>query len=327
LSLRTARDRWLSYITVKRKLFPLSLLRIGYGTILFVYFIMLWPERDFFFSLRTGYYPTEYVSINSKLLEGWIQVFDSYIMLDAILLIGIVSAAFFAVGFLTKPAHLLLYASFFLLEGRNPLLFDAGDDFVQLSLLYLLFSQLNAHLSVDNWLKRGKNGAAERRPEREWAAILHNFGMIAVIIQFLLIYLISDATKVLGSKWRSGEVMYYISYAEIYNLMEPVTAMLRSYPWISVVLSYSVMLFQLLFAVLVFMKKTRPWILIVAVCFHAGIALHFGLLYFSLIMILFDVMFFSDEEWLAWRKRLRERFAALLKRKTTRVRSSAAGEN
>jgi len=306
MSFAALRDKWLDYITVKRKLIPLSILRIGYGSLLLAYFVMLWPERDFFFSNLDGYYPDEYISTKSRLLRSLLQAFDSYVFLDALLLIGIAGAACFTVGFLTKPAHALLYASYFLLEGRNPLIFDAGDDFVQLSLLYLLFCRMNAHFSVDRRLSERRK---EREPEKEWAAVLHNFGVFAAIAQFLLIYLISDAAKVLGGMWRRGTALYYASYADFFNLIDPVTELLRSHLWISQVMSYAVMLFQLVFAALVFIKKTRPWILAAAVAFHAGIAAHFGLVYFSLIMIVFDVMFFSDEEWRAWGRKMRRRFA------------------
>jgi len=287
------RDRWMSYMTTKRKLVPLSIVRIAYGLLLLVYFAKLYPDRDFLFSNGVGYYPAEYINTRSDLLRHGLRLFDSYAFLDALFLIGLVSAVTFTVGFWTKTSHVFLLGSYFMLGGRNPLLFDAGDDFARLALIYLLFCQMNACFSVDGLLARRKKA---KGGSGGYFSIVHNLGMIAAVAQFLMIYVLSGLAKLAGHHWRDGSALYYISQADFYRMMDGVGNLVVAQPWLSDVLTYSVVVFQMAFAVLVFVKRARSWTLLVACCFHIGIAAQMGLVYFSLIMISFDIMFFTDEE-------------------------------
>ncbi|NOX28406.1 MAG: HTTM domain-containing protein [Gammaproteobacteria bacterium] len=109
-------------------------------------------------------------------------------------------------------------------------------------------------------------------PTPYWQEIA--FGYLA--LQLVLSYLISGWVKVVNPDWRSGRALRDVFQFSTY----PVSDSLRGFadsPRLLFVMSWSVMLFELLFPLSLFSTESLVVALVIATCFHFANACIFGL--------------------------------------------------
>lgn len=109
-------------------------------------------------------------------------------------------------------------------------------------------------------------------PTPYWQEIA--FGYLA--LQLVLSYLISGWVKIVNPDWRSGRALRDVFQFSTY----PVSDSLRDFadsPRLLFVMSWSVMLFELLFPLSLFFTESLVVALVIATCFHFTNACIFGL--------------------------------------------------
>jgi len=109
-------------------------------------------------------------------------------------------------------------------------------------------------------------------PTLYWQEIA--FGYLA--LQLVLSYLISGWVKIVNPDWRSGRALRDVFQFSTY----PVSDSLRDFadsPRLLFVMSWSVMLFELLFPLSLFFTESLVVALVIATCFHFTNACIFGL--------------------------------------------------
>jgi hypothetical protein len=99
----------------------------------------------------------------------------------------------------------------------------------------------------------------------------------------------------MSETWRTGEAFAYIEHLEfMYN---PALQGFFSSPYWNAVVAWSTILFELLFALLIWNNRMRIPLLLVGTVFHLFIWFSLNLPDFSLIMILSYLIFLRDSDY------------------------------
>lgn len=93
--------------------------------------------------------------------------------------------------------------------------------------------------------------------------------------------------------WLSGESIYYTVQIETYA-NNWVRIFFTEFKIISVIATYLTLIYQGVFGILVFFKKTKIYLLFFGVLFHLLIAIGMGIFFFGIIMILCYILFLDD---------------------------------
>jgi hypothetical protein len=177
------------------------------------------------------------------------------------------------VGFWTRPMTIAVWILTNSFDNLNPQINNNGDVARQILLFFLVVSPCGTVWSLDRCLKRDTKGPIFIYP---WVLRL-------VFLQMVVIYFVNGVYKVFGEQWREGISLYYVlanpamsrvSYAQF-----PLPPILLQ------VLSWTVLVWELLFPLLVALRWTRAPALILGVLFHLGIWASLELGFFSAYML------------------------------------------
>jgi hypothetical protein len=123
--------------------------------------------------------------------------------------------------------------------------------------------------------------------------VISNFAFFAMRLQVVFLYLVASYYKLQGETWIDGTAFYYVLYNDMYshpwfkNIFIDNTFVIKSVSWFT-------LLFQMLFPVLVWIKKTKNIMLMAGVFLHVMIAWVMGIVDFGVIMILMYTLFNSE---------------------------------
>jgi hypothetical protein len=174
------------------------------------------------------------------------------------LLFWLVSAGLLLVGLASRGAAAVAWLLTISFNHFHPTLTNAGDVVCAVGLLYLTLSPCGAAWSLDAWL-RGRRAPAVVPP---WPLRL-------LFVQMVLMYFCNGLHKLAGVEWRSGEALYLVladlslsrwSYAQL-PLPYPLTRLL----------TWTVLVWELGFPLLVCWKWTRRLALGFGVAFHLAL--------------------------------------------------------
>lgn len=113
--------------------------------------------------------------------------------------------------------------------------------------------------------------------------VTSNVALLFAQIQFALIYLLSGYDKLLSASWRSGAAIDSINNLTFFH--NPfITFHLNEV--VCIVLSWSVIVFEMGFGFLIWVKKFRIPLLVMGILFHLVIAVVLGLVDFALVMMI-----------------------------------------
>ncbi|MEQ9413003.1 MAG: hypothetical protein RIF39_04200 [Cyclobacteriaceae bacterium] len=118
--------------------------------------------------------------------------------------------------------------------------------------------------------------------------LIFNSALLLGQVQMALIYLLSGYDKLLSAAWRNGEAMH-----SIFNLtfFQNPFIKLNFSETECVILCWMVIIFEISFAVLIWIKKFRITLLVMGVFFHLGIIVFLGLADFGMVMIICYTVF------------------------------------
>lgn len=107
--------------------------------------------------------------------------------------------------------------------------------------------------------------------------VTQKLGLIYITIHTLYSYLKSGLTKIIHKEWRSGQALPVFLKRSLYSDMHTVARRLTSAPVLSLILGWSVIIFELLSISLIFFVEYRYYYFFAAVLFHLLIYIAFGL--------------------------------------------------
>jgi hypothetical protein len=121
----------------------------------------------------------------------------------------------------------------------------------------------------------------------------HNFAVIAVMVQVCMVYFFAALAKLGDESWLHGTAVLKTVQVEQYSL-HSIVAHAEKFSWLFIALNYIVLVYQLLFPVLIWIKRIKKPLLVIGILTHLYIAFVMGLVSFGLIMILPYIYFWPD---------------------------------
>lgn len=124
----------------------------------------------------------------------------------------------------------------------------------------------------------------------DYQLIISRLVILVAMIQLSLIYFISGLDKLLSESWRSGNAIDSIANLTFY--FNPLVDIEMS-SGLRMVLCWTVIAFELTFALLIWFRRARKTLIIIGVIFHLLIIALLGLVDFGLVMIVTYSIYFT----------------------------------
>lgn len=253
----------------------LSIFRVYLALHLIQKIIFLYPNNDILFSqgilnLNAGYG----TSIIFQLINHNISLLFTVIILISLLVL-------FGIG--RNISMILFYISIEILQHGNGYLLNGGDNLLKFLALYMCLTDSYRHLCINK--RKSKASTYEN--------ILTNIGVLYIICHLCLIYIVSGLFKANAKVWFSGVSTYYILLLDRFKGTR-FNETLALNGWLVTTITYFVMLWEIYFPFLVYIKKTRYFALISGVLIHLGIFIFMMLYDFELLFIACYGFFFKN---------------------------------
>lgn len=118
----------------------------------------------------------------------------------------------------------------------------------------------------------------------------HNAGVLALRLQLCVLYVMAGYNKIIDYDWIKGEAISDIFKIHDYNI-----PLFYDVPEsvFTMILNYTVVFYQLLFPVLVWIESIKKWYLALGIIQHLFIAFVFGLPTFGFIMVISYSIFYA----------------------------------
>jgi HTTM domain len=214
-----------------------------------------------------------------------------------LLLVGAFCLAF---GFKTRLAAVVVFACLISFARRNPWVLNSGDLLIFVLGFYLMLAPSGAALSVDRWL---------RTRSRFWEFPRRSFWPLRLVqIQVSLLYFFAVWGKLRGETWNDGTAVSYAFRLEDLERF-PVPGLVTDSLLLVNLLTYGTLAIELALAILVWNGRLRPWVLLLGVMLHLGIAYAVRVGFFSYAAVVGYIVFLPPATVSAWLYRLRDRTA------------------
>jgi hypothetical protein len=293
-------------------LYAAAALRIGYGSLYFVFLLREFPHRDEIWGPGSPWSP----DLAAQLFDqtGWVSVLawsDSQTYFNACYVLALCTSALFALGWRTRAVSVLFATMVASFHAQAIYMTDGGDNLILLMAVYLVLTACGRRWSLDARRARLRSGRPRSAPRsagvREdcglWRRLgcarrvvvtaLHNCGMAVIAVQVCLLYGSAGLYKVQGGLWGDGTAMHYVLHLELFNPWPEVSRLLDGYQVPIMAVGYLTVLLQVALPFVLFSRLKYP-VLTMMLGMHLSIALLMGLPVFSGAMIVADAVFLPD---------------------------------
>ena len=205
----------------------------------------------------------------------------------------------FTVGLLTRLTSVLSFLILLAYVHRAPMIAGLMEPVLVMLVMYLCLGPAGAFLSVDAWRKsrasQGKKGDSERQAQNTQESIAANIARRLIQIHLAGLYLIMGLSKLGGDTWWVGQAVWWL-IAHTESRLVDLTFLYR-YEYLLNAWTHGVVLFELGFAILIWNRNLRPFLLWLGVVHWVAIALITGLMAFSAVMLVANLAFL-EPRWL-----------------------------
>jgi len=176
--------------------------------------------------------------------------------MQGVFVLWAVAACGLMIGFLPRLSAVVAWAIAMSVHNQNFYIHNSGDNVKLIALFYLMLCPSGAAWSV------GRKSASP--------AYVHPWPLRLLMVQLTAIYFVNGVYKLCGGDWRSGEVMHAVlnnvawtrfAYADL------------PMPWFApALMTYTTLVWELGFPLLILIPRLRTPTLILGVLFHLGTA-------------------------------------------------------
>ncbi len=220
----------------------------------------------------------------SNILE-WLSI-DVYLYITAIV------AIVYATGIGGYISGIILYILLLNLSFRNLYILDGSDSIIRVTLFFLIFADTYRYGLFKNLSFTIKS--------------LSNLFTGLFKVQIVIVYFYTGIVKLfLGEDWRDGSALHYILQLNDFQGTSYNTFLSNNYYFVKVT-TYSTIIFELLFPLILFNSRMRYVIIFFGILFHIGIFIFMRIPVFPFIMIATYFTFVSDETYVSIYDRLKQ---------------------
>jgi hypothetical protein len=199
----------------------------------------------------------------------------------------------FLIGLFTRVAAVLALVAVLSLIHRGPVLARPVDDIVAMLMFYLCLGPCGAALSLDAWWNRRRNsavGSGDLAPQLSWIATV---ATRLIQVHVSVIYFAMAVAKLKNPVWWGGTAVWGLLAKPESRLVD--LAWLADPKMIYVLNAWTltIVLFELCFAFLIWVKLARPLLLGLSLPIWIGTALLTGMTSWVLMMLVANLAFVS----------------------------------
>jgi uncharacterized membrane protein YphA (DoxX/SURF4 family) len=219
-----------------------------------------------------GTYPDHFAySVWWLIPPRWI--WPAYVVMMTILV-------FFTIGLWTRVTAILALVVVISFANRVPEALFGLDKLNLVLTLYLAIGPSGSALSLDRWLARRRRLGTPPAPPPSVGA---NFALRLIQVHMCIIYLYAGLSKLQGGTWWTGQAMW-LAFGNLEYQSADMT-WLAWHPHVVEFLTHFTIVWEISFAVFIWIPVFRPLVLALSVVGHLGIGACLGLWTFSLIML------------------------------------------
>lgn len=294
------RSPWERFLFEPQSTSAMTLIRIGWGATATVWALSLLPDVDPWMTDGKLRYPDNLAAGSWNVLDsiGW-----RHAPLVACLLL-VVTGITTMLGYRTRLSTAVAALCMLSLQRTSPLVFNSGDLLLRQVGIAVALAPCGLRCSLDAVRARRRG---ELRPAPWRAPWAQRF----LQLNLALGYLLSAWAKARGTTWHDGTAVPRALRIVDVQRFTPPNWFVEQDDLLTMV-TWGVLAFEACFVVLIWNRRARPWVLLVGICFHAGIDLLFDVGFFSHALLLCYLAFLSPartDRMLGWvEARLPERF-------------------
>lgn len=184
-------------------------------------------------------------------------------------------------GRLPMLSSFIVWLATLVLDHRAFTIIDGGNNLMHIILFFAIF------LFPDSENSGGVFSGVKRYST--------NSAIILSRIQLCVVYFVAGHLKMTGEYWTNGMAFYYVFGVDEYSL-PLLNNLVKGFPLLSVLASYSTIFFQITFPFLIWFRGARPSLFLFGGLMHVGIALGMGLLTFGLAMVSCYAVFLAPDQ-------------------------------
>jgi hypothetical protein len=219
--------------------------------------------------------------------------------------VWVATTACFTLGFFTRLMNVVVWFLTMCFIYRNPNILNGGDDTLGVAIFLLMLAPTGQAFSLDAWLRRWVG--APRTP-----VTIPPWSVRVLQIQLCLIYLSTGLIKVKGEwdwegpfkfagTWWDGTSIHHV--LNLFSMSRWSFAQLPLPFWVTAIMTYTCVWWEVLFTPLVLFRWTRALALWFGILFHVGIWLTIEVGWFSFYMLPFYAVWIPDRFWKRWDRR------------------------
>jgi uncharacterized membrane protein YphA (DoxX/SURF4 family) len=283
----------------------LSAIRVFTGAMLF-YTHLVWSRDLQGFFGQNGWLPAQLMTDLHQYMNGgpdaatranwsYFYYIDSPGLLWTVHIAALVVFFCLMIGFFSRTMAVLAYLIAVSYANRiTPGGYFGLDKINCLLAMYLMLGPCGARYSLDR-LWRLRRGA----PKDVSPSVSANLAIRLIQIHMCIIYLFSGLGKLQGESWWNGYAVWISSANQEYQFLVDMT-WLANHPYLINILTHVTVFWELTYCALVWPRLTRPWVLLMAVLVHVGIAVAYGMPTFGLVMLIGNLAFISPDTVRRW---------------------------
>ena len=275
---------------------PLAVFRIAIGGLMLWGYLCLYTDWGRYFGVD-GVQSLNDPALPAPLVDWWSIFYwtENFLPVRAIWWLAVVAAVGFTIGWQTRACTILLFIMESSMIHTNRWAINGEDLIFRMLMFYGCFATLDRALSVDRWLKVRRGAPREIVPE-EWPV---SWPARLMQINIVLVYAISLPNKLVDDvAWQNGNAIY----------LSMVSNMWSRFPWpelfydgtLSKFFTYSTIVVEGLFPILVWFRRTRLYIIAALASLHIGIAIMLQNVAFFSISMVCSFCVFLPGDFLRW---------------------------
>jgi hypothetical protein len=200
-------------------------------------------------------------------------------------LAGLAITIALTLGVYTRLTSLLTLVVILSYVHRAPMITGPWEPVLSMSLLYLCLAPCGAKWSYDSWRRRRAQDTGSQGKESAAATV----AIRLMQIHLAALYFTMGMTKLAGDTWWYGEAVWWLiahTESRLVDLTGLRSAFLMVNLW-----SHAIVLFELSFGVLIWIRAARPLLLLVAALMWSSLGLLTGQLGFCGMMLAANLSF------------------------------------
>ncbi len=275
-------DRWCRFWFESDPYFPMRMFRPALAFILFLFYLSRTADLELFYmdtGMLTADVAREMMPMNFRAsifdlfsgpALGWAVQAAHWLLLASLLAL--------AFGYLGRASAVVAFVLHISFLHRNMLVMFGVDMIGTFFLFLFCLSDFRPRPPVRPDFRSMLGSAAYRLAQ----------------IQVCIIYAYSGLEKLKGPLWWRGEAVWSVLANAQLARMD--FAWVAHFPMLIIAATYSTLLWEIYFPVLVWFRPVRPWVLAFGAALHIGIGISINIWYFGLLMIATYLLFLERKD-------------------------------